>query len=400
MNGAVNELLGNGWDMKTIYVSSYVPRPCGIATYTKDLTHAMNLLSACAPAEIMAIHRDGESEPYPLEVKFAIEEQDPSSYVEAATYVNHSSADLVVIQHEFGLYGGHCGQYIVRFAELMNKPVVVTCHTIIEDPASPYAEVFRHLANRADALIVMMQDSADKLESIYHIPCDKIAVIPHGTPDLCFARSSAYKIRKGIGVNRLVLGNINLLSPNKGIEYAIEAMAEIVKAIPDALYVVVGQTHPVKKKESGEEYRGSLQKMVRDLGLVRNVRFVDEYVSLEELINWLRAMDMYITPYIDRQQSSSGALAYAVGAGKLCISTPYLYAKEVLADGKGVLVPFRDSKAIADAVIENWRNQEQMTKYQEKAYECGRAMTWTSVALRHLDLYSAVLREVEYYEMA
>lgn len=379
--------------LRVIYVASYIPRKCGIATYTKDLTNAINMLNPYGLAEIMAMHRDSEEFNYPWEVKYKIEEQDLGSYIRAAEYVNSSSADLVVLEHEFGLFGGRCGEYVLHFAEQIKSPLVVTCHTIIDDPESDYGQTFLRLAKRADVLVVMMEESAEKLIAKYKIDEKKIMVIPHGTPDLPYASTEFYKKKKRIGTCRLVMGNINLLSENKGIEYAIEAVEQIAKKIPDVLYVVVGQTHPGVRERDGEVYRNKLKKMVRDKGLTKNVRFVNEYLNLKDLLDWLKTMDIYVTPYLDPQQSSSGALAYAIGAGKLCISTPYLYAKEVLKDNRGILVPFRDSKSIAQAVTSLWLGNGRREEIQKRAYDYGRLMTWSNVALRHLDLFSEVVKK-------
>lgn len=391
MKNLRSKLLRGRGAIKAIYISSYIPRKCGIATYTKDLTNAVNLLNPYALAEIMAMHRPSEDYDFPWEVKYKVEEQDLESYKTAADYINNSSADVVVLEHEFGLFGGDAGYYVAELIEQVTKPVVVTCHTVVDDPKNPYGRVFQRLAKRADVLVVMMEESAEKLRKLYKVPSKKIVVIPHGTPDLSFTSTEPFKKHHRIGVNRLVMGNINLLSPNKGIEYAIEAVAEIVKEIPDALYLVVGQTHPGLKKTEGEKYRHQLHQLVRRWGLQKNVRFINEYLSLKDLITWLRTMDIYVTPYLDPQQSSSGALAYAVGAGKLCISTPYIYAKEVLDGDRGILVPFRDSRAIAEAVLNSWHNPEKMREIQKRAYSFGRTMTWSNVAMRYLDLFTALL---------
>ena len=386
-----HELLKGRKLIRAIYVSSYIPRKCGIATYTKDLTNAINLLNPYALAEIMVMHRENEDYDFPWEVKYKIEESRQESYLEAAHYLNNSSADVVVVELEFGIFGGDGGRFVADLIDHLEKKVVVTCHTIIDDPMNEYGLVLQRVANKADALVVMMETSAKKLHKLYNVPYKKIAVIPHGTPDLTFTSSDYYKKRKRIGINRLVLGNINLISPNKGIGYAIEAMATIVKKIPDALYVVVGQTHPVLKSKEGEVYRTQLRKMVRDLGLQKNVKFVNEYLSLRDLLQWLRAMDIYVTPYIDPEQSSSGALAYAIGAGKICISTPYLYAKQVLAHERGIFVPFKNGKAIGEAVIKIWENKEEQMSIRNNAYGYGRLMTWSNVALRYLDLFNTIL---------
>lgn len=376
--------------LKIIYVSSYIPRKCGIATFTKDLTNAINMLNPFDLAEIMALNRQDDNLDYPWEVKYKINWNDLNSYLEAATYINQSGADLVMLEHEFGIFGGQGGEYIVPFVEKITKPLVVTCHTVPDDQNCEGGIILKRVLARADALVVMMHQVADKLMEKYLVPRNKIAIIPHGTPDLAYGAVSRYKknFKK-----RVLFGNINLISPSRGIEYSIEATAEIVKKIPNILLLVVGQTHPGEIEWSGGEvYRNKLTKLVKELKITKNVKFINRYVTLEELIEWLKLMDFYVTPYLDPGQVSSGALAYAIGAGKLCISTPYLYAKEVLDNERGVIVPFRNSKAIAKAVTRFNDDFELKEKTQKKAYDYGRYMTWPNVALQHLDLFQKVLK--------
>lgn len=377
--------------IKSIYISSYIPRKCGIATFTKDLTNAINLLNPYALSEMMVVTKEDEGLEYPWEVKVKINKDDLNSYLQAANYINKSSTDIVVLEHEFGLFGGRCGEFIVPFVELLNKPLIVTCHTVMDDPNGEYGQVLKRIIARADAITVMMEESAKKLIKKYGVSKNKVVVIPHGTPDLPFNAIEKAKKKKGL-TGRYVLGNINLISESKGIEYTLEAVAEIAKKIPNVLALIVGQTHPGVIANDGEKYRNSLKTLIKKLKIQKNVKFVNKYVSLEELLDWLKAMDVYVTPYLDPQQSSSGALAYALGAGKLCISTPYLYAKEVLKNNRGVLVPFRNSKAIANVVIETWENPEKKKKIAKKAYDYGRLMTWSSVGLKHLDLFEAILK--------
>lgn len=376
--------------LRVIYVASYVPRKCGIATFTKDLTNAINMLNPYALSEIMALNRPEENLEYPWEVKYKIDWHDLNSYLQAAAYINQSGADVVMLEHEFGLCGGHEGDYIIPFVESIKKPLVVTCHTVIDDPESDYGKVLKRIVESASAVVVMMQESADKLVKKYGLPKGKIAVIPHGTPDLPYGAKSKYEKRFK---NRLILGNINLISEVKGIEYSLEATAEIAKKIPSVLCLIVGQTHPTVLQQEGETYRQQLMALVKKLKITKNVRFINEYVTLEELIEWLKLMDYYVTPYLDPNQSASGALAYAIGAGKLCVSTPYVYSKEVLAKGRGVLVPFRDSKAIAEAILRMEKNSEEKMAVQKRAYDFGRLMTWSSVALQHLDLFGVVSKK-------
>lgn len=378
--------------LNVIYVSSYIPRKCGIATYTKDLTNAINLLNSRSLAEILVVERPAESAEYPWEAKFKVTENDLGEYLSAAEYVNRSHCDLVSLQHEFGIFGGEEGEYIVHFAEALERPLVTTFHTVLENPNDHYADILKRLAARSEAIVVMMHEGARRLLKWYGIPKKKIVVIPHGVPDLTFNDTSRYKKQRQLS-DRIVLGNINLLSPWKGIEYSLQAVAQIAKKYPQVLYMVIGETHPNILREHGEQYRNSLRKLARDLGLTHNVRFVNEYLSLPDLIKWLKTLDIYVTPYIDPNQVTSGALAYALGAGKACISTPYIYAQEVLAEGRGVLVPFNDPSAIAGAVIRLLENPQEKSAIEHKAYQYGRLMTWPNVANSHLNLFRTVLKK-------
>lgn len=390
-------LLEKRRSIKAIYVSSYIPRKCGIATYTKDLTNDINKLNPYALAEILVINRPEENLTYPWEVKFRVVQNNLETYLQAANYVNQSEADVILLEHEFGLYAGNCGDYIIPFIESVKKPKVITFHTVIDDPSTDYGMAFKRLSNAADAIVVMLNDSAKKISEKYNINKEKIAVIPHGTPDLALGTTEYYKKNKRLK-DKIVLGNINLLSDNKGLEYTLEAVSLIAKKYPNVIYLIIGQTHPVVLKNEGETYRNLLKKKVKKLGIGKNVRFINEYISLKELIEWLQAMDIYITPYLNPDQSASGALAYAIGAGKSCISSPYLYAKEVLSGGRGILVPFRDSKAIADSILDLLDNPEKRNNMEKKAYEFGRLMTWSNVALQHLDLFKVIMEENNNYQ--
>lgn len=376
--------------LNVIYVSSYIPRKCGIATYTKDLTNSLNLLNSRSLAEIMAVTRSEENIEYPWESKYKITYDELASYLSAADYVNQSHADLVLLEHEYGLFGGECGEYIIHFAEALERPLVTTFHTVLQDPDSKQGEIAKRLAVKSEAVVVMMEEVAQRLVKNYGIARKKIVVIPHGVPDFSFNAVEKYKRKRQL-TGRLVLGNINLLDPNKGIEYALQAVAIIARKYPEVLYTVIGQTHPELKRREDEKYRNYLKKLTRELGIIDNVRFVNEYLPLDDLLKWLKSIDIYITPYLEPQQITSGALAYAIGAGKACISTPYLYSKEVLADGRGVIVPVRDPEAIAAAVIDLWQHPEKKREIEHRAYQFGRLMTWPNVAQSHLNLFRTVL---------
>jgi glycosyltransferase involved in cell wall biosynthesis len=275
---------------------------------------------------------------------------------------------------------------------LLEKPLIVTTHTIPDDPTKGYGLVLKDVIEYAEKVIVMMPESIQKLIKKYNYPREKIEIIPHGVPDILLEPNDAYKKKKGLD-GRIVLGNINLLSEVKGIEYTLEALKEIKNRFDNILYLIIGQTHPVVLQTVGERYRDFLKGKIKEYGLEKNVKFINEYISLEELIEWLKVIDIYITPYLDPQQSASGALAYAIGAGKVCISTPYLYAKDVLAKGRGILVPFRNSKAIAEAVIDICENPQKKTRIEKATYKFGRMMTWYNVALQHLKLFDMILEK-------
>jgi glycosyltransferase involved in cell wall biosynthesis len=376
--------------VNSIFISSYIPRKCGIATYTKDLTRAINLINPYSKSEIVALIKPEDKRDYPPEVKFKINQYKVDSYIKAAGYINKSKADIVILEHEFGLYGGGCGEYIIRLIELIKKPLIVTIHTIPDNASKGYGLVLKEVIKFAEKLITMMPGSLQKLVKKYNYPKENIEIIPHGVPDIPLEPNDKYKKKKGLE-SRIILGNINLLSASKGLEYTIEALEKIKKQFNNVLYLIIGQTHPVVLQTEGEKYRNFLKEKIREFNLQENVRFINKYISLEELMVWLKIIDIYITPYLDSQQSASGALAYAIGAGKICISTPYLYAKEVLAEGRGIIVPFRNSQAIADAVIDICENPQKKLRIENKTYKFGRLMTWYNVALQHLQLFDEVL---------
>ncbi|MCL5069701.1 MAG: glycosyltransferase family 4 protein [Actinobacteria bacterium] len=376
--------------INAIYISSYVPRKCGIATYTKDLTEAINHINPYSRAEIIALVKPDDKINYGPEVKFKINQYEIQSYIKAADFINKSRADIVVLEHEFGLYGGKFGEYIINLMELVKKPIVVTTHTIPDDASKGYGLVLKDVIKIAEKVIVMMAQSMGKLIKKYDCPGEKIEIIHHGVPDLPLEPNGKYKKKKGLE-DRLILGNINLLSEIKGLEYTIEALKDIKKQFSNVLYLIIGQTHPVVLQNAGEKYRNFLKGKIKQYGLRDNVKFINEYLTLDELVEWLKVIDIYITPYLDPQQSASGALAYAVGAGKVCISTPYLYAKEVLANDRGIIVPFGNSQAITDAVIDIFKNPLKKSAMEKKTYKFGRMMTWHNVALQHFELFDEVI---------
>lgn len=374
--------------IKSIYISTYIPRRCGIATFTKDLTNAINLINPYALAEVMAMNKPEDNLEYPWEVKYKINQFELNTYLQAVDYINQSGANIIMLEHEFGIFGGHCGDYVIPFIESIKKPIITTFHTVVENPDSVCGQIIQRIARASKAVVVMMPESANRLAKYYHVPKRKIVIIPHGTPDLPYGAISEFKNKYK---NRLVLGNINLISRNKGLEYTIQATAKIAKEIPNVLCLIVGQTHPEVIKKEGESYRNELISLARKLKISRNVLFINKYVSLDELVEWLKLIDYYVTPYLDPSQISSGALAYAVGAGKSCLSTPYLYAKEVLGEDRGTLIPFQDADAITNSILHLEKHPIIKKKKEKNTYEYGRLMTWSSVALQHLDLFQKII---------
>ena len=377
---------------RVIYVSSYIPRQCGIASYTKNLTNAVNLLNPYHLAEIIAVNREKESLNYPEEVKLVLNDQKQADYSKTAEWINHSGADLVSLQHEFGLFGGQSGDYILPFIEALTLPLVTTIHSLPDEPRSSHALMLSQIIAKSQAVTVMINQSRQKLVKDYGIPTQKIVVIPHGIPDLTYDVTDKYKRKKKLA-NRLILGNINLITQSKGIEYSLKAVSIIKKYIPQVLYLVIGKTHPVIFQREGEIYRQSLKKIIKQLDIKANVKFINQYLSLDELILWLRAIDIYVTPYLSPQQSASGALSYALGVGKFCVSTPYRYAKEVLSHNRGALVPFRNSQVMAQKIIYYWQNPKQRQVIEKNAYSYGRLMTWPNVALQYFNLFKLVIKQ-------
>lgn len=373
--------------IRALYVSSYIPRKCGIATFTKDLTNALNLMNPSALAQIAAMdNKISENLRYPHEVKFRVRQDEIIDYDEIAKYVNETGEiDVVVIQHEFGIFGGVGGSMVLDLFDKLTKPIIVTMHTVLENPTEKMKKIVTELGEKSKYLVVMLETAKDILEKVYGVDRKKIMVIPHGVPD--FPRLGSGVVKKKFDLKgHVILSSINLLSESKGIEYVIGAMPEIIKEIPNLLYLVVGETHPVVKQTEGEKYRNKLKAMVRDLGLQKQVKFVNKYIPLARLIDYVAASDMYVTPYLEPQQAASGSLAYAIGAGKACISTPFLYAREMFRLGCGKLVPFKDSEGIARAVIESWTDKTARSECEEKAYELGRTMTWVNVAHQYFHL--------------
>jgi glycosyltransferase involved in cell wall biosynthesis len=373
-------------------IGDYLPRRCGIATFSADLCEALSGEYGQTSFFAVPVNDTEEGYAYPPRVRFEMAERDLASYRRAADFLNITNIDLASLQHEFGLYGGAAGSHILALLRELRMPVVTTLHTVLQEPDPQQRRVMKELAELSDRLVVMSERGRSFLRETYAVPGEKIDMIPHGIPDVPFVDPNFYKDRFGVE-GKLVLLTFGLLSPNKGIEYVIEALPEIVARHPEVMYMVLGATHPHVLRTEGEAYRLMLQQLVREHGVEQHVLFRNRFVSAEELLEFIGAADIYLTPYLARDQITSGTLAYALGAGKAIVSTPYWHAEELLADGRGVLVGFRDAKAIARAVLDLLDNEAERHAIRKRAYLYGREMIWPNVARLYWESYRRARQE-------
>jgi len=372
---------------KVAFLGDYPPRRCGIATFTADLRNATAARFAEVQCPVVAISDRSDGYAYPPEVRFEIPEQDLESYRRAADFLNFANTDVLCVQHEYGIYGGPAGSHLLALLRELRMPVVTTLHTILREPSPEQRRVLTELARLSTRVVTMAEKGAEFLREIYGVPEAKIERIPHGIPDVPFVDPDYYKDRFGVEGRRVLL-TFGLLSPNKGIEHALQALPRIVASHPETVYIVLGATHPHLVREQGEAYRLGLELLAKKLGVERNVIFMNRFVDPEELLEFLSAADIYITPYLNEAQITSGTLAYSVGAGKAVISTPYWHAAELLAEGRGILVPFAAPEAIADAVIRLLDQEGERLTIRRAAYRLGREMTWAHVAHRYAEVFA------------
>ena len=382
----INQVLDNQErTIRTIFVSSYIPRRCGIATFAKDLTSALNNLNPESLTEIIAIDGDKSDTYYPWEVKYKVPRDNLDSYYKAAEYVNQSSADVICLQHEYGLFGGDGGDYIFGFLRNINKPVVTTLHTILENPNEIQKFCMSRVADFSEYMVVMTPAAKERLERIYKINPNKVVIIHHGVADEAKANKSKKKTLGWEGKRVLLVSG--LIHKDKGIEQIIKALPGIVQKFPDTILVIAGQTHPEILRQDGERYRNGLIRLSKKLKVKKNVRFVNKYLPLDKLLTLYEACDIYLTTHTNPEQMSSGTLAYALGMGKVCVSTPYAYAKEMLADKRGMLVDFGDEKQTENVIVNIFSDPLLETKLSENAYLLGCKMRWPRVAQRYLNLF-------------
>ncbi|MFY9884615.1 MAG: glycosyltransferase family 4 protein [Candidatus Cybelea sp.] len=372
---------------RALFLGSYPPRECGIATFTKDMVDAYDrAFSLSSP--VIAIDEPGaEVRRYPPEVVGRIAEDRHGSYLAAAEFLNAYPVELVNIQHEYGLFGGERGEWLVDFMRALEKPIVLTLHTVLPEPDETYLRVTRELCKHANKVVALSVTGQSLLEDVYGIDPARLEVIHHGVPDVPFQETHAAKASFGIG-QRTVISTFGLISRGKGLEYAIEAMRGVVKRHPETLYLILGETHPVVRRNEGESYRESLHSMVHEYGLHYNVQLVDKYLDFDEVVSYLAATDIYLTPYLNPAQIASGTLAYAVGCGKAIVSTPYLYAEELLAHNRGFLCNFRDAASIMSRLNMLLDDPALRRATERRAYRFGRQMTWPHVSAQYGALFS------------
>ena len=370
-------------------LGNHLPRQCGIATFTTDLSGAIAAEVSNADCFVVAMNDAGKRYAYPPRVRLEVADSDIASYRVAADYLNANKIDVVSVQHEYGIFGGKAGNYLLTLLRKLGMPIVTTLHTVLGEPDSMQRRAMNEIARLSERLVVMSAHGAALLRNVHGVPEHKIDIIPHGIPTVPLAGRS----KKDLGIeDKSVILTFGLLSPDKGIEHVIDALPAILARYPDTVYVVLGATHPHIKERYGENYRESLERRAQSLGVESSMIFHNRFVSRGELVKFLSAADIYVTPYLKPEQSTSGTLAYAVGSGKAVISTPYLYARELLADGRGIFVPWRDSQTIARAVVDLLSNDTKRLALCARAAAYGRSMVWPAVARRYVQTFDRACR--------
>jgi glycosyltransferase involved in cell wall biosynthesis len=369
--------------LRTAFVSTYAPHRCGIATFTEDLA------AAVGGSRIVALHPDVPLPPYPGEVRHRIRRDVAADYVHVARALDQSGIDVVSVQHEYGIWGGIDGSFVLDFVRALRAPAVATLHTVLRHPTPSQRRILSELVDSTAATVVMSRSAATLLTHAYGTDPARIEIIAHGVPDLPLVAPDSVKPELGLA-GRFVVLSFGLLGPGKGYESAIAALPALVRAIPSALYVIVGATHPDLVRREGEAYRRSLESTATSLGMTGHVKFVGRFVDPVELGTWLEAADIFVTPYPNLEQIVSGTLSYAMGAGKAIVSTPYAYATERLAGGRGRLIAPGSTEGLAEAFIELARNPELRAAYGRQAYEYSRGMRWPEIGAAYRRLFARV----------
>jgi glycosyltransferase involved in cell wall biosynthesis len=370
-----------------VFLGTSLPRECGIATFTQDLLDEFEHIQGFNKPRIIAINNN-ETYHYQEQVMREIDQHKLSDYIDTADYLDLSNVDLLVIQHEFGIYGGESGEYLIPFVERLSIPYIVIFHTVLTKPSAKQRLIINRVAELSVKVVTMAQSTVKDLISIYGIDATKVSFIHHGVPYVKTESRSKLKEHYGFA-DRKIISTFGFLSPGKGIEYSIEAMRGVVKQHPDSLYIIWGKTHPVVKQEIGEVYRQKLMDLVKEFDLNHNVLFVDKLLTQEEVIQSLVMSDIYITPYLGKDQAVSGTLAYGVGYGRVIVSTPYRYAEEMLAEGRGLLANFRDSASLEACILQLLDDPTLVKEMENRTLELGRTMLWSEIA----KTYAAIFQE-------
>jgi glycosyltransferase involved in cell wall biosynthesis len=379
---------------KIAFVGDHLPRKCGIATFTSDLLSSVATAYPSSECIAVSVNDVPGGYPYPEVVRFEIEEQDLSSYLRAARALNLGNFDVVCLQHEFGIFGGPAGSHVLAMLRELRMPVVTTMHTILQHPREDQRSVVHDLISLSSRLVVMTERGRRMLLDLYDVPADRIDLIAHGIPDVRFVDPACFKPQFDVAGKTVIL-TFGLLSPGKGIEHVINALPSILANHPDIVYIVLGATHPNELREHGEAYRLGLELLARTRGVGDHVHFYNQFVELETLTEFIGAADLYVTPYLNEAQITSGTLAYAFGAGKAVVSTPYWHAAELLAEERGVLVPFGDSRSIAREITSILHDRPRLDSMRKQAYRIGRGMVWSNVARRYMDSFLIARAQAE-----
>ncbi|MGE5772104.1 MAG: glycosyltransferase family 4 protein [Hyphomicrobiales bacterium] len=370
------------------FIGNHLPRRCGIATFTNDLHRAVSLARSDLETGVVAMTDPGGAYDYPKAVHLAIQDENIGEYVAGAAFLNNAGFDVVSLQHEYGIFGGEAGGNITELLSRLEMPVVTTLHTVLAKPTPAQHGVMQRIIDISSKVVVMSEKGRQLLRSAHDVADSKVEIIPHGIPDLPFRETHSAKAKLGFTGQTVIL-TFGLLSPNKGIEIMLDAMPGIIKSCPDAVYVILGATHPNLVRQQGEAYRHGLMARVRDLGIQDHVVFFNQFVEQSTLLDFISMCDVYVTPYLNEAQMTSGTLAYSFGLGKAVVSTPYWHAKELLGDGRGILVPFGDAKAISSEIAALLTNDVRRHAMRKRAYASSRSMTWRETAERYLTVFDS-----------
>lgn len=374
------------------FLSTYPPRECGLATFTQDLVRELDSSRLLNRPRVIAVSNDYYN--YSDRVMLEIKQHDRQSYIDTAAAINASDIELLVIEHEYGIFGGKSGEYILDLVDRLQIPVITTLHTVLPRPDRKQKDILKKLGAKSVRVVTMANNTVPILEKVYGIDLSKIEVIPHGVPYRIVPPREKLKEKFGLS-GRSIVSTFGLISPGKGLEYGIEAIAKVAKTHKDIIYLILGQTHPAIKKISGESYREKLIKLVEKLRVKDHVMFVDRYLTKDEIISYLQMSDIYMTPYIGKDQAVSGTLAYAVGYGRVIVSTPYSYAREMLADGRGLLAEFRNADSLARQIRYVLDHPEEKKEMEQKTLNLGRTMMWSNVANQYTKLFIDTLENMK-----